>query len=227
MATCVADGCGRTGQLTRGYCHKHYGQALRSGALQRIRIKDPINRFWSYVEHSDDCWIWTGAKSAAGYGRIEWNRRQQQAHRVAYELIVGPIPEGLELDHLCRNRACVRPDHLEPVTGRINLLRGNTYTAYYAHRTHCEHGHLLTEGNVYLWRGTRYCRMCRARTSANRDRSKYRVGTVQAECVMCGTAFSFVRGPGGRASNVCSDECRKGRRRKAAREHQRRKRAAT
>lgn len=84
------------------------------------------------------------------------------AHKWAYESIVGPVPEGMELDHLCRNRACVNPAHLEAVSRRVNQLRGLSISAKNARKTHCVHGHPLTGENVYEWRGSRYCRACRA-----------------------------------------------------------------
>lgn len=86
----------------------------------------PVPRpFWSYVFfHEDGCWEWTGAKTAAGYG--QFTRRKEYAHRHAYEDLVGPIPEGLVIDHLCRNPSCVNPDHLEPVTQRENIRRGTS-----------------------------------------------------------------------------------------------------
>ena len=87
-------------------------------------------RFWSKVDHPDanDCWPWLGAKNPKGYGRIkaDGGRRTLQAHRVAYELLVGPIPDGHHLDHLCRNRGCVNPSHAEPVTPKENIGRGLT-----------------------------------------------------------------------------------------------------
>lgn len=73
----------------------------------------------------DDCWEWTAGKSVQGYGRVSFGGKNKLAHRVVYELMVGPIPKNLEIDHLCRNRGCVRPDHLEPVLHAINVSRGD------------------------------------------------------------------------------------------------------
>lgn len=129
--------------------------------------------FWSLVDKSGDCWIWTGAFAVrTGYGKAG---RRGSAHRVAYELLVGPIPEGQQLDHLCRVRLCVNPDHLEPVTSQENLLRGETHAAKNAAKTHCYRGHDLTGDNVRvnIWinkkgqvRQRRKCRACAAEESA-------------------------------------------------------------
>jgi hypothetical protein len=96
-----------------------------------------------------------------GYGHryMKWLGKVLLAHRVSYELVKGPIPEGLHLDHLCRTPLCVNPDHLEPVTHRENLLRGNTFAARNAAKTHCVQGHELTPDNLYL-RKDRIGRMC-------------------------------------------------------------------
>ncbi|KAB2977369.1 HNH endonuclease [Streptomyces sp. SS1-1] len=99
--------------------------------------------------------------------------RYQMAHRVAYQEIVGPIPEGLQLDHLCRVRHCVNPAHLEPVTSRENTLRGENLVAINAAKTHCKRGHLFDAANTYRWRNSRICRECRRLRSATKagDRS--------------------------------------------------------
>lgn len=134
-------------------------------------------RFWPKVEKTDGCWNWKGALNTSGYGRLSLGGRgslMARAHRVAYELVVGPIPDGQDLDHLCRNRACVKPAHLEPVSRQVNLLRGETITATNAVKTHCPAGHELTGDNLVrydLERGTRKCRTCyNARMRAFRAR---------------------------------------------------------
>ena len=106
-----------------------------------------------------------------GYGTMTIKGKPKRAHIVAYEQMVGPIPEGLELDHLCDNPSCVRPDHLKAVTHRENTLRGNNPFAQKARQTHCIHGHEFTPENTYTGRGRRECRAC------NRERQRARNST--------------------------------------------------
>lgn len=122
-------------------------------------------RFWAKVNKNAErgCWEWTASTSAGGYGSYHVNGKHRQAHRFAYELTHGEVPEGLVLDHICRNRACVNPDHLEPVTFRENVLRGVSPSALQARRTHCTRGHLLEGENIfesYAKAGRRKCRAC-------------------------------------------------------------------
>lgn len=119
------------------------------------------------------CWIWIGGRSSGGYGYVRFNGKMQIAHRVIYELLVGPIPKGLDLDHLCRNRACCNPEHLEPVTRKENVRRGDgikaTIKRHQKHRenTHCPYGHEYTPENTYNYKGGRSCNQCRKEHSKN------------------------------------------------------------
>lgn len=99
----------------------------------------PIQRFWAKVDlpSGDGCWAWTAGSTTEGYGRLWVDGRFVYPHRFSYEHFIGPIPDGHDIDHLCRNHACVRPDHLEPVTRRENLLRGDTLTRAHAERRDC------------------------------------------------------------------------------------------
>jgi len=121
-------------------------------------------RFWTKVvqqgPEDDPCWIWVASRNPGGYGQFQLDGRPQSAHRLAYTEMVAEIPAGLQLDHLCRNRACVRPDHLEPVTGRVNLLRGETFTAANVAKTHCPRGHEYAGENMRVDGGHRTCRAC-------------------------------------------------------------------
>lgn len=140
------------------------------GSMQSVE-----ERFWAKVDKTDTCWLWVGATTTAGYGRftitLGYRKPQSfvQAHRFSYELLIGPIPAGLTIDHLCRTPACVRPDHLEPVTMRENILRGNSVAAANAAKTHCPQGHPYDEYNTYP--GHNHHRMC---VSCTRLRSTMR-----------------------------------------------------
>lgn len=132
-----------------------------------------LDRLRARTTHSGDCWVWTGYTCRAGYGRISVNNHHEKTHRVAYELLVGPIPEGLPLDHLCRNRACWNPAHLEPVTCAENTLRGTAPSAKNAVKTHCPQGHPYDKANTIIRpSGARRCRACHNASTNRKVRNR-------------------------------------------------------
>lgn len=155
---CSAEGCTRK-HSRDGYCELHSQRMKRLGRLDLIPAEE---RFWAKVQrgHSEECWLWIGWKTAAGYGGFHWQGRDQYAHRVAYALSIGPIPDGLVLDHLCRTPACVNPRHLEPVRTRTNVIRGVGPTARFSARSTCSRGHEYTGENTRWYRGYRMCLAC-------------------------------------------------------------------
>ncbi len=131
--------------------------------------------FWSKIRRSEvnRCWNWTGAnhKTKCGliYGIFHMKRKQYQPHRISYEQLVGEIPDGLVIDHKCRNTLCVNPSHLEPVTNVENVMRGNGSGAINARRTHCDRGHPLSGENLRIdpKTGKRACFECRKSARKN------------------------------------------------------------
>lgn len=146
---------------------------FESGAIRRF--------FEQIAELPDGCWMWTGATCSLGYGRFSVHGISNPAHRYSYQLLIGDVPPGLEMDHLCRMRECVNPFHVEPVTHAENMRRSSL--AYkrdpesFRHhlwdrshvrrpgngvplRTHCSRGHEFSAANTYILKGSRYCRAC-------------------------------------------------------------------
>lgn len=114
-----------------------------------------------YKVQADGCWLWTGKINNADYGTMQVFGGYALAHRLSYELFVGPIPEGLVIDHLCRNRTCVNYEHLEPVTNQENLLRSPiTQAGKNARQSHCPQGHPYEADNLMVFGGSRFCREC-------------------------------------------------------------------
>lgn len=136
-------------------------------------------RFWTKVDKTGDCWLWTGALSKDGYGQYRVKGRTRSAHTLAYRATVGPVPDGLMLDHLCRVPRCVNPVHLEPVTNRINVLRGVSVIAVNARKTVCVNGHPFDTENTYHYPdGRRGCKTCNLALGAVWD-------AQQVECPVC------------------------------------------
>jgi hypothetical protein len=231
---CSENGCGKPARK-RKLCNSHYERLRRRGAFE-IRSKDPIARLWDRINKNGPvstyrpdlgaCWIWQGATSN-GYGRVRFDGKTRLAHRVVWTLTIGEFPEDKQPDHLCRVRACVNPSHLEPVTQRINLLRGASPAADHARRARCSAGHPLEgpDADVYIhpdhptWR---HCRKCRRKASAKSQRKKRATRIVATSCIVCGALFSY----SGHRRKICSASCRAARTRQISRDFQRAKRSA-
>lgn len=131
-----------------------------------LRFSQGTARFRNYLElkiepePNSGCWLWLGEIDRGGYGRCNIQGRTIGAHRVIYELEKGPIPPRLTLDHLCRVRSCVNPNHLEPVPHQVNCQRG-LVGEHLRRRTHCPQGHLYSESNTIMRKNSRHCRTCR------------------------------------------------------------------
>lgn len=168
---CGVDGCNKK-HYGRGMCLMHYSrnrvgkivvvsQDTRATALDRFLANIAI--------HQDGCWLWTAkCNPITGYAYFGTNNEKILGHRWSYEHYVGPVPDGLELDHLCRVRNCVRPDHLEAVTHQENMRRG-VFSPWQKRKTHCKWGHPYDEVNTYHYTTVRNgrthtcrgCRICR------------------------------------------------------------------
>ena len=173
--TCLT--CGRvfaSGRALGGHRYMHYPRPTKA------------ERFWAKVNRSADaeCWLWLGYTGRNGYGSFSESRhggrpgRTRVAHRVAYELTAGPIPVGFEIDHLCRNRSCVNPAHLEAVPPYVNNMRSDSPTSKNARKTHCPYGHPYAGDNLYFHAGSngRRCRACHRES----ERARYRLRKAAA-----------------------------------------------
>lgn len=145
-------------------------------------MNDQIDLDWLFArcspEPNSGCWLWTKGLKGAGYAQIGYrDRRSVSAHIVAYELKYGIVPEGLELDHKCRVRCCINPDHTEPVTHLENMLRGDAgqkAAAANLAKTHCKRGHAYSGSNLYVNpSGVRVCRACVALSMRKHRSSAY------------------------------------------------------
>lgn len=170
-SVCSIPGCHKP-VATRGWCNGHYLRWRRHGdPLGSVpRISD-IDRFMAKVRIlGSGCWEWTATRNhSTGYGHFRLHGETTTAHRASYELLREPIPRDSDVDHLCRNRWCVNPDHLEPVTHRVNTLRGAAPTVVLHQSGLCRNGHAINDDNTCFRRGTRkvvYCRVCRREARA-------------------------------------------------------------
>ena len=128
-------------------------EMTRRGAVAKVMAR--------CAEQEGGCLVWEGARQGKGYGVVSYLGRQWLAHRLIFEAVKGAIPDGLHIDHLCRNRACCHPDHLEAVTPRENVMRGEVGERS-RRTTHCPKGHEYTPENTKIKRGARNCRACEA-----------------------------------------------------------------
>lgn len=162
-ATCLVDTCDKPSK-TRGMCGMHAERVRVHGTTDRPSLASaPLaDRFWAKARRSsdDDCWNWTAMVAGGGYGQFSVNGKKVPAHRVAYQLEVGAVPDGLVLDHLCRNRLCVNPRHLEPVSNRENILRGEGLAAVHAAKEQCVRGHEFDRTIIQYGRERRICTTC-------------------------------------------------------------------
>jgi hypothetical protein len=117
-------------------------------------------RFWAKVEKTPSCWIWHGSRQPRNYGTFKVGGFAVLAHKFIWEMMFGPVPEGLELDHKCRVHSCVNPSHLEPVPHKVNVYRGVSFIPLQAIQTHCKRGHLLAGENLKKTKKGRTCLTC-------------------------------------------------------------------
>jgi hypothetical protein len=183
--TCSIPGCDRT-VIARDRCSTHYWHWWKVNR-DIAAMPSVEERFWSKVRKTETCWLWMATRNNQGYGEfwVAAAGKKVLAHRFAYELLVGSIPEGLTLDHVrangCTSHACVKAiadehglPHLEPVTERENILRSDSFSARNARKTHCPAGHPYDEVNTYVSRqGGRNCRTCHRQQE--RDRRHRRI----------------------------------------------------
>lgn len=172
--------CGRNRILyCKGLCRSCYNRLLKYGdPAPKDSLQEFVARFWSKVEKTDDCWNWTGHIGRKGYGFVSHNPEQYsaQAHRTSWIILRGEIPGDLQLDHLCLNKRCVNPDHLEPVTNEVNGQRAKAIRDL---RPTCIRGHPFDEVNTYYEKpGKRVCRTCRDESRRRFHERNPHYGTV-------------------------------------------------
>lgn len=154
---CSIPNCKRIHEA-RGVCKLHWHLLKRKNKLPPK--KTIIEKFEERILKTDSCWNWIGTIKTQGYGTFCFNYKKYYSHRFSYELYKNKIPEKFEIDHLCRNRKCVNPDHLEAVTSRINNLRSGSPSAINSKKTHCIRGHEFNKENTYFSKTGRHCKAC-------------------------------------------------------------------
>lgn len=170
---CSVEGCERR-NFGHGFCQMHYARWRRHGdplVVDESRQPKPLRERLLgriNIDPNTGCWIWRGFRKPDGYARVGRNGKLVYVHVASYEEFVGPVPEGLELDHLCRNPSCLNPDHLEPVTHAENIRRGQAGENM-RQKTHCPKGHPYSGDNLYIGGdGKRRCRACMSATKKRR-----------------------------------------------------------
>jgi hypothetical protein len=162
VTSCTVEGCVRR-LRARGYCTTHYAKWQKYGdPLGAASIRPLEDRLWEKVRPTGFCWEWLGAHDWYGYGTfyVGGTKRVDRVHRVVYKILVGPIPDGMHVDHLCRNRSCCNPDHLEPVTQGENTRRGNAPNILASRTGTCARGHSLANAYIRPDTGARQCAEC-------------------------------------------------------------------
>ena len=158
---CRENNCDKHAAASRGWCWGHYERWRKYGDPQAPGIwqagDTPAVRFWRKVDKSGDCWLWTATTIGQGYGQFWFHGKLELAHRVSWQIHHGrPVPEGLDIEHLCHTKLCVRPEHLQASTHLVNIRRNGNNT-----KTHCPRGHPYSGDNLYVGpKGGRRCRRC-------------------------------------------------------------------
>lgn len=173
---CAAEGCERRAEK-RGWCTKHHARWLRHGTTADPIIVTVEERFWSKVEKTETCWLWKASLNRKGYAQFfPQPGKLVEGHRWAWISANGSVPDGLELDHLCKVKHCVNPVHLEAVTHAENMRRWLSLI------THCPQGHPYDEVNTYVTKANvRHCRQCHRDQSREYGRKLRRLAVQQRE----------------------------------------------